>query len=67
MKNEKPNRVSLEALHTHTHTHTHTDSVSGYLAYKKIINNIKTQVLYILFCYNKNRNNVPVSFCACFK
>jgi len=24
MKKEKPNAVSLEAVHTHTHTHTHT-------------------------------------------
>ena len=34
---------------THTHTHTHTGSVSGYLRYKKIIENIKTHVLYIYF------------------
>ena len=33
----------------YTHTHTHTGSASGYLAYKKIIENIKTHVLYMYF------------------
>ena len=69
MKRIKPNRVTLEALHTHTHTHTHTYvCVSGYLTYKKVINNIKTQVLYILFCYCKLGYRMPVSFyCGCLK
>ena len=31
------------------HTHTHTGSASGYLRYKKIIENIKTHVLYMYF------------------
>ena len=79
MKSQNQHRVSLEYVHTHTHTHTH--SVSGYLTYKKVINNKKTQVLYILYCYckriNTNFSKIAVSkiaysirvsfYCVCLK
>ena len=52
MLKTKPNGTTLGGVHTHTHTHTHT-ILSGYLIYKKIIENIKAHVLYIYFVVPK--------------
>lgn len=57
MKSQKPNHVRLEAVCVKV------CSLRGYFEYAKIlINNIKSQILCIVFCYTKIYTKVPAFF-----